>query len=151
MSIHRASLLVTALSALLLAGCAGSDAGDADGAGSAPTTVPTTVPSPTPTELEPALPLPGTKPTKPAFPGQPTTGTGVGTRTVTGTVGAGVEPGCLVLAGPDDSYLLIFSGGIGPSAAPVGSTVTVVGQVQPQLVTTCQQGTPLVVSAVRPG
>jgi hypothetical protein len=63
--------------------------------------------------------------------------------TLTGTVTAGVEPNCLLL----DGYLLVG----GPREhLRSGARVTVTGRVQADLMTTCQQGTPLVVETAQP-
>jgi hypothetical protein len=63
--------------------------------------------------------------------------------TLTGTVTAGVEPHCLLL----DGYLLV---GGDRAVIRAGARLTVTGRVAPDLVTTCQQGTPLVVTTARP-
>jgi hypothetical protein len=63
-----------------------------------------------------------------------------GSMTLTGTVTAGVEHNCLLLGG----YLLI---GADPAVVRAGAQVTVTGRVVPDLVTTCQQGTPFVVTS----
>lgn len=68
-----------------------------------------------------------------------------GSVTVSGVVVAGVEPGCLLLNAAGRSYLLI---GGDRSRISVGATVTVRGAVEPDLMSTCQQGTPLRVSEV---
>ncbi|MEU3453915.1 hypothetical protein ABZ671_09965 [Micromonospora sp. NPDC006766] len=83
-----------------------------------------------------------------ATPSDPTAPTGPasaspGTTTLTGTVQAGVEPSCLLL----DGNLLV--GGPREALKP-GARVTVTGHAQPDLMTTCQQGTPFVVEAVKP-
>jgi hypothetical protein len=63
--------------------------------------------------------------------------------TLTGTVQAGVEADCLLLQG----YLLVG----GPrDLLRGGDRVTVTGRVQPDLMTTCQQGTPFVVETAEP-
>lgn len=62
--------------------------------------------------------------------------------TLTGTVTAGVEPNCLLL----DGYLLI--GGPRDVIKP-GARVSVVGRAEPDLMTTCQQGTPFRVENAR--
>jgi hypothetical protein len=62
---------------------------------------------------------------------------------VKGTVSDGVEPGCLVLKAKGVAYVLIWRQG-----TVVTGQVEVEGTVQPDLRTTCQQGTPLVVERV---
>ena len=64
-------------------------------------------------------------------------------RTLTGTVSAGVEHGCLLL----DGHLLV---GGDRGVIRAGARVTVTGRVVPDLVTTCQQGVPFVVTSARP-
>lgn len=64
-------------------------------------------------------------------------------RTLTGTVTAGVEHGCLLL----DQYLLV---GGDPAVIRAGARLVVTGRVVPDLVTTCQQGIPLVVTSAEP-
>jgi len=61
--------------------------------------------------------------------------------TVTGTVSEGVEPGCLLLGG----YLLV--GGDRSKLQP-GARVAVTGRVDRNLLSTCQQGEPLVVASI---
>ncbi|MBB4960014.1 hypothetical protein [Micromonospora polyrhachis] len=64
------------------------------------------------------------------------------TITISGTIIAGVEAGCVLL----DRYLLLG----GPrELLRAGATVTVTGRVQPGLMTTCQQGTPFVVESAK--
>ncbi|MDR6321853.1 hypothetical protein J3R03_006049 [Actinoplanes couchii] len=65
-------------------------------------------------------------------------------RTLTGTVTAGVEHGCLLLG----EHLLV---GGDRALIRAGAYVTVTGEVVPDLMTTCQQGIPFVVAEVRPG
>jgi hypothetical protein len=100
----------------------------------------------TPVSLAPATPQPTPGTARPSL-GTPPPDRTVGPAkpvTVTGTVAEGVEAGCLVLG----RYLLIGGRGDGVRA---GAKVTVTGRAQPDLVTTCQQGTPLLVETVRPG
>ena len=126
MIIRRISLPL--LFALALAGCANGGSGDSAGA-------PAGVPSSAPAAAS-AVPTqePGTA--------EPSAG---GTRTVTGTISAGVEPGCLLL----EDLLLIINDPEQQSAAKVGATVTVTGRAQPGMMTTCQQGTPFIVTTLR--
>lgn len=63
---------------------------------------------------------------------------------VRGTVSDGVEAGCRLLTSKGVVYLLIWRGG----TLVTGQEVEVEGTVQPDLITTCQQGTPLVVERV---
>lgn len=89
---------------------------------------------------------PGASPTRPAgpsLPKPPQASQPSDPTALTGTVTAGVEPGCLLL----DGYLLVG----GPrEQLRAGTRVTVTGQVQADLMTTCQQGTPFRVKSVKP-
>jgi hypothetical protein len=67
--------------------------------------------------------------------------------TLTGPVTAGVEPGCLILTTARGPHLLVVSGAMTRSLQ-VGTTMTVTGRAEPGMVTTCQQGTPFVVTSV---
>jgi hypothetical protein len=122
--------ILRTLAGLLLAGallpaCAGPDVNDSGSASG--TTAPTTVPGNPPV----------TRPTPP--PG--------GQLTVTGTVREGVEPGCLLLDADQGRFLLV-GGERGELRA--GSRVQVTGRVARGLMSTCQQGEPLVVAAIEP-
>jgi Protein of unknown function (DUF5818) len=124
---HLAALAGLLLAGLLAAACAEPDRDDGGSARDGATTVPTTPPG------NPTV----TKPAKPA-----------GEATVTGTVREGVEPGCLLLeADGGTSYLLV--GGERSELAP-GSRVAVTGRVDRDLLSTCQQGEPLVVASIEP-
>jgi hypothetical protein len=107
------------LAGLLVVACADADEGGS-GQGAAPTTSPTSTTEPAPTTEPPAT---------------------AGEVTVTGTVSEGVEPGCLLL----DGYLLV--GGDRSQLQP-GTRVTVTGRVDRGLLSTCQQGEPLVVASI---
>ncbi|RKR88510.1 hypothetical protein BDK92_2838 [Micromonospora pisi] len=94
-------------------------------------------------------PLPPANSTAPASPRRPSPGWSpggsapTGTFTVTGVITQGVEPNCMLI----DNYLLIG----GPrEQLRAGARVTVTGRLQPGLMTTCQQGTPLVVESAKP-
>jgi hypothetical protein len=73
-----------------------------------------------------------------------------GAETLSGTVEAGVEPGCLVLNGSGKDHLLLFDEQSLKAQAKVGSSITVTGRAEPTQLTTCQQGIPFIVSSVRP-
>jgi hypothetical protein len=124
---HLSILIGLLLAGLVAAACAEPDRDDSGSAQGGATTVPTT--------------LPGNPPvTKPANP--------AGEVTVTGTVREGVEPGCLLLdADGGTRYLLV--GGERAELAP-GSRVAVTGRVDRDLLSTCQQGEPLVVATIEP-
>ena len=124
---HRANYL-TVLAGLLLAGllsaaCAEPDRDDSGPAQGGATTLPG----------NPSV----TKPAKPA-----------GDVTVTGTVREGVEPGCLLLDADGGTGDLLV-GGERAELAP-GSRVAVTGRVDHDLLSTCQQGEPLVVASIEP-
>ncbi|MCW6008033.1 hypothetical protein K1W54_26330 [Micromonospora sp. CPCC 205371] len=70
--------------------------------------------------------------------------------TLTGTVVGGVESGCKLLSSGGVNYLLLPSGGVSDADIPVGAQVTVRGRPQPDVMTTCQQGTPFRVTEVIP-
>ncbi|GAA4598933.1 hypothetical protein GCM10023107_46670 [Actinoplanes octamycinicus] len=127
---------------MLLGGCAQSPEA-AGSAGTAPSAVPSSaVPSSGAPSSAVASPLPERTPTK-----KPVTGSST---TLTGTVLAGVEPGCLLLEDGSATHLLIFADESLGGAAPVGSKVQVTGVPQPGMMTTCQQGEPFLVSSVTP-
>jgi hypothetical protein len=108
----------------LLAAC-GGEAGDERASGTADAPAPTS-PSPATSAPREDLVLP------------PSGGDSV----LTGIVEAGVEPGCLLLEASGVVHLLV---GAAQDLVP-GARVTVRGRPDPTLVTTCQQGTPFVVT-----
>ncbi|MEV4655378.1 hypothetical protein [Micromonospora sp. NPDC049301] len=126
-----------------------SACGETDGpatptpSGSSPATGQPTPPAATPPTGAPATPTaPGSTPRPPKSPGGPTVPPPVGAIELTGTIIRGVEPNCVLL----DGYLLIG----GPrDVLTAGATVTVTGRVEPDMMTTCQQGTPFVVEGAR--
>jgi hypothetical protein len=126
--IRRIAALAALLLALALAACAQPSA---DSAGSAPSVAPSTG---LPSAGLPSAGLPSAE----------------GNQTLSGTVTAGVEPNCLVLSGDGATHLLVFHDESLRSAAKVGTVVTVVGKARPELMSTCQQGTPFIVTSVRP-
>jgi hypothetical protein len=143
---RRTALPACAVAALLMAGACASDGGDSGpssepsrgGTVTTPAPQPSTpgaTPQPSPSRSDtPALPIPSRR-------GKPGPS---GTITVTGTIAYGVEPNCVLLNG----YLLLG----GPRELfTAGAVVTVTGRVEPDMMTTCQQGTPLVVESARRG
>jgi hypothetical protein len=113
---------------LLLAACAGPDRDDSGPGQGGATTVPTTLPGA----------APATEPTEPA-----------GQVTVTGTVREGVEPNCLLLDAEEGGRRYLLIGGE-RAELQAGARVEVTGRVESDLVSTCQQGEPLVVATIEP-
>ena len=64
--------------------------------------------------------------------------------TIDGVIEAGVEPGCKVLTAGNTKFLIL-----GGSDVPMGVPVRVEGTLQPGVLSTCQQGTPLRVTSVK--
>jgi hypothetical protein len=127
MSVRRSGVLAALIAVLFVAGCAGD------------TTAPggPSVPGGTPTSAQPS--------TEPSA-GRPS----AGAETLTGTVQAGVEPGCLLLKGSSGKdHLLLFDEQSLKTQAKVGSSVTVTGTAKPGQLTTCQQGIPFIVTSLR--
>ena len=126
---RRALPILPALAAVLvLAGCADPTLQPGGGGGT-----PTSVPSTTAPATSVQRPVPTPVPTK----------TAVGEVTIDGVVEAGVEPGCKVLRSGETSYLVLGKD------VPMGVPVRVTGVLQPGVLTTCQQGTPIRVTAVQ--
>ena len=67
--------------------------------------------------------------------------------TVVGVIEEGVEHGCTILRSGEALWQLV---GSTDPLIMIGARVSVTGKPIPGLVTTCQQGTPLQVIAVRP-
>ena len=74
-----------------------------------------------------------------------------GAQTLSGTVTAGVEPDCLLLTAQGGTHLLVFDDPALRAQAEAGTRITVTGRAEPAMMTTCQQGTPFIVTAVRAG
>ncbi|MEU7608660.1 hypothetical protein [Micromonospora sp. NPDC049204] len=134
-------LVVSALTiCVALSACGGQDAERGNPppmpTGTQPVTnSPTPDPTSTPSIVDPA---PTARQSSPK-PGGPSTPPGVRATTVTGVVQSGVEPNCVLLG----DYLLL--GGPRDVLTP-GARVEVTGRAEPDMMTTCQQGIPLVVS-----
>lgn len=143
-------VLLAALLATGTAGCAGDGAGGT-GPGGATGPAPSSTPEPTPPPAATRPPVGGQPQATPpaAGGGAPSPPLGLpqtvdpksGPRlTLAGTVTEGVERGCLLLEG----YLLIN----GPAdVVRAGAKVRVTGTVRTDLVSTCQQGTPFMVTS----
>jgi hypothetical protein len=129
-----------------LAGCAASDQDSKESASPSPKGTVTVSPSLPPPAGQPSF-SPKPKP-KPNPNPKPTGKPGRAVVTVRGTVSTGVEAGCLMLTANGTAYQLV---GGDRSALRAGRTVEVVGEVQPELATTCQQGTPLLVRQIKIG
>ncbi|TDB72903.1 hypothetical protein [Micromonospora sp. KC723] len=129
--------LVALVAGAALTACGGTDTPsrpEGPPVTSAPGTEPAG-PSTAPPIASPTV-LPPTKSSGPSLPPGP------GATEISGTVTAGVEPGCLMV----DGFQLI--GGPRDVLAP-GTKVTVTGKPQPDLLTTCQQGIPFTVESAR--
>jgi hypothetical protein len=122
MSVRRIAVLLAASAALVLSGCAGNSAGSSPGA-------PASAAPSSPSSAAPSADAPG--------------------ETLSGTVAAGVEPDCLILQGGGTHHVLIFDDPSLRAGAKVGSSITVTGRAEPGQMTTCQQGVPFIVTAVR--
>ncbi|MEH0818980.1 MULTISPECIES: hypothetical protein [unclassified Micromonospora] len=126
-----------------LSACGGQAGDDRTGTASPSEGSPvTSSPSSDPTQPGDPTGVPPTVPPTKRPPVGPSLPPGPGANTITGTIEAGVEPGCLLVGG----YQLIG----GPrDVLTVGAKVTVTGQAKPDMMTTCQQGTPFVVESAR--
>lgn len=134
---RRALLSLPAVAAvLMLSGCGDPIPTEPGGGGGAPSTAaPSTA---APSTVAPSSPPPTARPTKPVDPtasGRPIT--------VDGVVETGVEPGCKVLTAGGKQYQVLGND------VPVGVPVRVTGVLQPGVLTTCQQGTPMRVTKVQ--
>jgi len=69
------------------------------------------------------------------------------TTTLTGTIEAGVESGCIVLVG-DDGTVLANLVDVDTVTVPVGSTIEVTGTFEEDMMTTCQQGEPFSITTI---
>jgi hypothetical protein len=128
MTVRRFAVLIAASAALALSACAGTS--PVPSAGSAPSA---TAPTPATPTTEPSGKTPVEK----------------GSTTISGTVSAGVEPGCLILQSTESHHVLVFDDPALRAEAKVGATITVTGKAKPAQMTTCQQGVPFIVTAVR--
>jgi hypothetical protein len=136
--------LVGALMIAVLAACGSGGGGSEESSAPSTSTTPTepttspettaTEESPVPDETTPYLDPSLGDTSKPASDSQ---------ITITGTVESGVESGCLVLE--HDGTVYGIYGNYDSAVVYAGAKVTLRGQVDPGMMTTCQQGTPFVV------
>lgn len=142
------------LGLLLLAGCATPTHTAADPASATPSVsaapTPSVVATATPPAASPSIPpaQPEGTTVKPPYHNEPAPGSDrppTGEITVTGTIVDGVERGCTLLRTAKELYLLVGEAG----AWEEGTQVAVRGRPNPGLLTTCQQGVPLMVTEVR--
>jgi hypothetical protein len=129
MMIRRFSVLTALVAVFLAAGCARN--ADSDSPAAPPAAAATTAPAAPPADES----------------GKPSAPVG---QTITGTVAAGVEPNCVLLSGGGTDYLLIFDDPALRDQVKPGEQATVVGRAEKGQMTTCQQGTPFIVTSVRP-
>jgi hypothetical protein len=126
---------VLLLSTLLLAGC---------GVGTPPTLTPYPLPS-TPTSI-PGL-TPSESPVSPVPLAPKSSGSAQAEVTLYGVVEDGVERGCKILRVGGAVYQLV---GSTDPLITAGARLAVRGRPDPNLATTCQQGTPFQVTQVQP-
>jgi hypothetical protein len=129
---------------VFLAGCAGNNASPTAGssetsASSSAEPPSSSAPSSSASGPSSASPRPSTEPSA-----------GAAAETLTGTVEAGVEPNCKLITDNAGNHVLYFDDPLLKSQAPVGKKVTVTGHSKPGMMTTCQQGTPFIVTSVGP-
>jgi hypothetical protein len=124
---YRRILLPALCAALLAAGCGNPSAG---------------APSPSAT-------APAPSPVDPSVPAQPAPSSS--SVVLSGVISPGVEAGCIILQSDGKQYLLLFRDPALKSQAKPDATVTVEGVADPTRMTTCQQGTPFIVSSIKPG
>lgn len=123
---------------LALAGCAdnGAESGTAAPGPSDVVDLPTVS---APVSAEPTTEPSGARPTD------------AGAETISGTVMAGVEPNCLLVQDATGSHLLVFDDKALRAETPVGAKVTLTGTSKPNMMSTCQQGIPFIVTSVKAG
>lgn len=136
--------LIGALLLVVLAAC-GAGGGGSEDPSETPTSVsptePTTSPeatateeTPVPDDTTPRLDPSSGDTSKPGADAQ---------KTITGTIESGVESGCLVLEHGGTVYGIF--GNYDSQVVYAGAEVTLHGKVDPNMMSTCQQGTPFVV------
>ena len=136
-----AGLLTSALLLALLTACGAGGGGSEDDPSPTPTT---TSPSESPTgATTEESPVPEDSPSLPPLDESSKPGS-TSEMTITGTVQSGVESGCLILEYEGTVHGIY--GSYDSSIVYAGAEVTLRGAVDEGMMTTCQQGTPFVVS-----
>jgi hypothetical protein len=148
--------MTAAMAILVVVGCGNSaDPADRADVGGGVATSQPTFPEPSDRSMSPTAPRHPTRigdspaPPSPTFTEDlPVTTPPAGKgrfMTIRGTIQPGVEPGCLILSTDNEVFQLV-----GPPTANLkaGMTVEVSGAPDKTLVTTCQQGTPFVVTKI---
>ncbi|GGM28318.1 hypothetical protein ACFFX1_11435 [Dactylosporangium sucinum] len=123
-------VVLSALAVLALAGCASPDATDSAGAPSS------------------SAASDAASPSAPVNSRTVVASGSLSAVTVTGEIKDGVEAGCVLLSTADKTYLLL---GGDRTKYRSGTTVTVTGVPQPDMASTCQQGTPFQVVSIKEG
>jgi hypothetical protein len=133
--------LVGALLLAVLAACGAGEGGVDDSTAPSTSAAPSTSPEPTATEESP-VPDETTPYLDPSLGDSSKPGSDA-QMTISGTVEAGVESGCLVLEHEGTVYGIF--GNFDSSVVYAGAEVTLHGAVDTGMMSTCQQGTPFVV------
>ncbi|WP_052720556.1 hypothetical protein [Actinoplanes rectilineatus] len=128
MSIRRTVAPAALLLAMLAAGCANNTSDSTDAGAPAPASSSAGIPESTTV--------------------QPSGSAPADAKTITGTVTAGVEPGCLLLKDATGDHLLVAKDQTLTASLTVGTQVTVVGVPEPGMMSTCMQGEPFRVLSV---
>ena len=134
---------VAVLAAALLAGCARAGQDEGDRAVPTPTSSSPTG-GPVPTDQPGSSAAPGGT-SAPSLQPRPSGKSKPSGFTVRGRVAVGVEPRCLILNAERGGVYQLVGGD--RSVLRPGQRVEVTGTLDPNMITTCQQGTPLKVSA----
>jgi hypothetical protein len=138
---NAVGLLTGGLMLASLTACGAGGSGSEDDPSATPTTA---VPSESSTPTGEETTVPDISPSlEPSFEDSSKPGSASQT-TITGTIASGVESGCLILE--YDGTVYGIYGSYDSSIVYAGAEVTLHGVVDSGMMTTCQQGTPFVVS-----
>jgi hypothetical protein len=145
----RRTILAVIAAGLFAMGCAGQGTEPgSESQGPRTSTSPTSAPTPSPEPTATTQPSGSTVAPTPNPTPNPSRTLSGGQIQVSGTIVAGVEPGCLLLdAGGPEQYLLL---GGDKSVLRPGARVQVTGMPFENVMSTCQQGRPLEVISATP-